>query len=176
MNFEKGFVQVYTGNGKGKTTAAIGQAIRAAGHGLNTCIIQFMKDFPYGEIESLKRFDDHISIFRFGNDNFVLKKENPSDSDIEISENGYDFAKQQIVNKKYQIIILDEILVAIFFKLVTIEKIIDLIKIKPTEIELILTGRYCPKEIIELADLVTDMQEVKHYYSNGILARSGIES
>ncbi len=176
MNLKKGFIQIYTGNGKGKTTAAIGQAIRAAGHGMRTCFIQFMKNYPYGEIKSLERYSDYITIRKFGNDDFVLKKEPPGESDLEIAEDGFNYARVQLLQKEFDIVILDEICVAIYFELFTTDKVLDLFKIKPEQTELILTGRYCPQNLIEKADLVTEMNEIKHYYSKGVTARKGIES
>ena len=173
---EKGFIQVYTGNGKGKTTAAIGQVVRAAGHGFKTCFLQFMKDYPYGEIIALEKYEDYITLLRFGNDNFVFKKQSPSENDLDAAERGVRAASEAITCGKYDIVVLDEVCVAIHFKLLTTEKVLELIDKKPSGLELILTGRYCPPPIIDKADLVTEMKEVKHYYSRNIQARTGIES
>lgn len=172
----KGYIHCYTGNGKGKTTAAIGQAIRAAGAGLKTYIIQFMKDYPYNEIFSLKPLEPWITIEQVGNDDFVIKQKYPSKKDIATAKKGLEKAKKTMLSNKYDIIILDEIFVAIYFKLLDKKELLEFISSKPENIELILTGRYCPQEIIEIADLVTDMQEIKHYYNSGVLARQGIES
>ncbi len=173
---KKGFVQVYTGNGKGKTTAAIGQAVRAAGSGLQTYIIQFMKEYSYSELKSLHYLNKWITIEQCGGDNFVYQKRLPSKKEILKIENGLLKSKQLMLSGNFDIIILDEILVSIYFKLINEKSVIDFIKAKPKEIELILTGRYATQSIINLADLVTEMREVKHYYTNGIEARKGIES
>ncbi|MCU0415423.1 MAG: cob(I)yrinic acid a,c-diamide adenosyltransferase [Ignavibacteriaceae bacterium] len=173
---EQGFVQIYTGNGKGKSTAAIGQAVRAAGFGLKTYIAQFMKEYPYNELVSLKHLSEWITIEQFGGDDFVYKKELPSREERAKAKRGLDTAKEKMLSGKYDLIILDEAIVAIYFKLIETKDLVELIKIKPENVELILTGRYCPEELIELADLVTEMKEVKHYYQKGISSRKGIES
>ena len=173
---KKGFIQIYTGNGKGKTTAAIGQAVRAAGHGLKTFIVQFMKDHPYGEVESLKRLGKWITIEQFGNDEFVLKREHPNNTDVEVVHKALAQVREKMISGKFDLIILDEVCVAIYFRLLNVSEILKLIEEKPEPIELILTGRYCPTELIDKADLVTEMKEVKHYYQKGIIARKGIES
>jgi cob(I)alamin adenosyltransferase len=173
---DKGFVQIYTGNGKGKSTAAIGQAVRAAGFGLKTYIAQFMKEYPYNELNSLKSLSEWITIEQFGGDDFVYKKELPGKEELEKIRQGLQSAKDKMLSGKYSLIILDEAIVAIYFKLFQTEDLIEFIKQKPESVELILTGRYCPEELINLADLVTEMQEVKHYYQKGISSRKGIES
>ncbi len=173
---KKGYIQVYTGNGKGKTTAALGVALRAAGSGFRTLIVQFMKEYPYSELESLKNLNEWITILQFGKDEFVYKGEKPSDEDLKIANNAMAFVKDKMIGKEYDIIILDEVLVSIYFGLLEEEKVVELIQSKPEELELILTGRYCPEQIIVKADLVTEMKEVKHYYSKGILSRKGIDS
>ncbi len=172
----KGFVQIYTGNGKGKSTAAIGQAVRAAGFGLKTYIAQFMKEFPYNELISLKHLSEWITIEQFGGDEFVYKKELPGEEELAKARKGLQSAKEKMLSGEYDLIILDEAIVAIYFKLIETEDLIEFIKTKPNNVELILTGRYCPEELIELADLVTEMKEVKHYYQKGITSRKGIES
>jgi len=159
----KGFIQIYTGNGKGKTTAAIGQAVRAAGAGLKTYIAQFMKDYPYSELESLKLLKDFIEVEQFCGDEFVYKRQLPDESEIKKASDGLSIAKEKMLSGNYDIIILDEV-------------IVELIDSKPESVELILTGRYCPDELISKADLVTEMKEIKHYYSKGITSRKGIES
>ena len=173
---DQGFVQIYTGNGKGKSTAAIGQAIRAAGFGLKTFIAQFMKEYPYNELNSLKHLSDWITIEQFGGDEFVYKKELPGEEELAKAKKGLQTAKEKMLSGGYDLIILDEAIVAIYFKLIRTEELVDFIKEKPGNVELILTGRYCPEELIKLADLVTEMKEVKHYYQEGIKSRRGIES
>ena len=172
----QGFVQVYTGTGKGKTTAAIGLAIRAIGAGLRVYFVQFMKNFPYSELSVLRELEPQLTLKRYGNDDFVLKKQAPSNQLLTIMHQGLEEARQTMLSGKFDLIILDEILVSIYFKLFTVNEIMQFIKDRPDRVELVLTGRYCPDEIIAAADLVTEMKEIKHYYRQGILARKGIES
>lgn len=173
---KKGYTHIYTGNGKGKTSAAIGLAIRAAGFGLKTYIACFMKEFPYSEFTALKKFAGQIDIEPFGKDDFVFRKEYPIGEELYAIKKGLDFAKENMLSGKYDIIILDEICVCHYFKIFSAEEIIEFIKKKPDTIELILTGRYCPEELYQYADLITEMKEVKHYYYSGVNARKGIES
>lgn len=172
----KGFIHIYTGNGKGKTTAALGQALRAAGAGLKTYFAQFMKEYPYSELQSVKLLNEFITIEQFCGDEFVYKKQLPDESEIKKAIDGLNKAKIKMMSNNYDIIVLDEAIVSIYFKLLTVEQIIDFINNKPADVELILTGRYCPVILIEKADLVTEMKEIKHYYSKGITSRKGIES
>lgn len=174
--FEKGFVQIYTGNGKGKSTAAIGQAVRAAGYDLKTYIAQFMKEYPYNELISLKHLSEWITIEQFGGDEFVYKKELPGKVELDKAKKGLQTAKEKMLSGDYDLIILDEAIVAIYFKLIKTKDLIEIINAKPENLELILTGRYCPDELIDLADLVTEMKELKHYYQKGVTSRRGIES
>lgn len=171
-----GFIQIYTGNGKGKSTAAIGQAVRAAGFGLKTYIVQFMKEFPYNELNSLKHLSEWITVEQFGGDKFVYKKDLPGKDELEKAQKGLTSANEKMLSREYDIIILDEAIVAVYFKLIKTEELAEFIKQKPENVELILTGRYCPDELIKLADLVTEMKEIKHYYTKGITSRRGIES
>jgi len=176
QKLEKGFIQVYTGNGKGKSTAAIGQAVRAAGCGLKTYFVMFMKEFPYNEVKSLEKLKDFITIVQIGKDDFVFKKVPPSEEEKSKVKNALAEAKGKMLSGKYNLIILDEIFVSIYFGLVSKEEVISFIDTKPENVELIMTGRYCSQEIVEKTDLVTEMKEVKHYYEKGVLAREGIES
>lgn len=171
----KGYIHIYTGNGKGKTTAALGQALRAAGSGMKTLIIHFMKDFPYSELKSLELLNDYIKVEQFGNDKFVIKKTPPDENDKSPIYEALERVKKAFAEKKYNIIILDEICVAVYFQLLTVEDILPIIDSKPDGVELILTGRYCPQVLIDRADLVTEMKEIKHYYQKGIYSREGIE-
>jgi len=168
-------IQVYTGNGKGKTTAAIGQVIRAAGNGMKTFFAMFMKDYSYSELKILNRLSDFIEIKQYANDKFVFRKKLPSSSLKEEVKNGLSECINKMKSGKYEIMVLDEVLVSIYFQLLELEDLINLIEQKPEAVELILTGRYCPEEIIDLADLVTEMKEVKHYYNKGVLSRKGFE-
>jgi len=170
------FIQIYTGNRKGKTTAAIGLAVRAAGHGLKTCFLQFMKDFPYGELKALELLDRWISVERFGNDSFVFQKRPPSEHEIGAAKDGLKRASEVIHSGEYDIIVLDEVCVTTYFGLLTADEVLPLLEGKPEGVELVLTGRYCPDEWIAKADLVTRMDEVKHYYRQGVTARKGFES
>lgn len=170
----KGLVQVYTGTGKGKTTAALGLALRAVGKGLKVYMIQFMKgDIEYGEITTAKKMEN-FEIIQIGRPEFV-DKNNPAEIDIELANKALEHAREIIACGDYDIVILDEINIALDWKLIDLEKVIDLIKSKPENIELVLTGRYAPQEIIEIADLVTEMKEIKHPYNDGVEARDGIE-
>ena len=172
----KGYIQIYTGNGKGKTTAAIGQAVRAAGYGLKTHIVQFMKEYPYNELMSLRLLNEWITVEQFCGDDFVYKKQLPNEDEIEKARRGLRSAKDKMLGGEYNIIILDEICVSIYFKLLTSGDVLSFLMDKPENVEIILTGRYCPEELIEKADLVTEMKERKHYYKKGVTSRAGIES
>src|SRR5665647_610032 len=158
---EKGLVFVYTGNGKGKTTAALGLAIRAIGYGRKVLIIQFMKGRDYGETLALEKYLPSITLYKCGQDSFVMKN-NLSPLDIELAQKGLDRAREAVYSESYDLVILDEINVAINFKLLPLQEVLDLIKNKPEKLDLGLTGRYAAPEIIELADLVTEMKEIKH--------------
>lgn len=171
---ELGLIQLYTGDGKGKTTAALGQAFRAAGHGLKTLVIQFMKgNIEYGELEASRRLG-LITIRQMGRETFVSKK-NPDPVDIEWAEKALAMAGEEIPSGKWDLVVLDELNVTLDFALVTKEAVERVLDSKPDRVELILTGRYAPDWLIERADLVTEMREVKHYYSEGVAARVGIE-
>ncbi|NPV27505.1 MAG: cob(I)yrinic acid a,c-diamide adenosyltransferase [Firmicutes bacterium] len=175
---KKGLVQVYTGDGKGKTTAALGQAFRAIGRGLKVCMIQFLKGASSGELYTVKRIEPDFQIFRFEKNRgffWTLTDEEKRELKQEI-ETGFAFAKELLAKGECDILILDEIMGVLQNKLLTVEEVCDLIRNKPEHVELILTGRNVPPEIAELADLITEMKEVKHYYTQGIPARVGIES
>lgn len=171
----KGYVQIYTGDGKGKTTAALGQALRAAGSGLKTFIVQFMKNCPYGEIHSLSFLSDWITIEQYGNDMFVFEKKLPTENDIREAQKALQQARKAMVSGKYDIILLDEVCIALYYNLIKLEEVLHLLSDKPEHVEIILTGRYCPTELLKKADLVTEMKEIKHYYKKGVSARKGIE-
>jgi len=175
-NLEKGYIQIYTGNGKGKTTAAIGQAIRAAGNGYRSLIIQFMKEYLYSELKALEHFKEYITIEQYCGDDFVYKNELPSEEEKNKARSALKKATEEFSKNNFDIIILDEVIVSIYFKLIELQDVIDIIKSKPSDKELILTGRYCPQKLLDLADLVTEMKEVKHYYQKGITSRKGFES
>ena len=174
MKTTKGLVIVITGNGKGKTTAAFGQALRAIGQGYKVFVLQFMKGRKYGEFIAAEKYLPHLTISMSGLDSFVMR-ENPAAIDIELAQKGLDAAKNAIKSGKYDMVILDEINVALDFKLIDLQEVIEIIRNKPAGLDLILTGRYAPKEIIKLADTVSVVQEVKHHYKAGIKDRAGIE-
>jgi cob(I)alamin adenosyltransferase len=170
-----GFIHCYTGNGKGKTTAALGLALRAAGHKKKVLIIQFMKgNIEYGELKGVEMLSPYVSLKQFGRESFV-SKENPDEIDVKLALDGLKFASEMIKSNDFNMVILDEINVALDFNLINLKHVINIIKNKPSDLELILTGRYAPKEIIEISDLVTEMKEIKHYFHNKILGREGIE-
>jgi cob(I)alamin adenosyltransferase len=173
MKRRRGYTQVYTGNGKGKTTAALGLSIRAAGAGLKTFIAQFIKMGDYSEIKALKRFSDLIRVEQFGLGRFTNGK--PSPEDIEAAQKGLERIKSIMASDAYKIIILEEANVAVKYGMITVEDIIDLIVNKSFETELVITGRGASEQIIEVADLVTEMRPVKHYFQAGVPARVGIE-
>jgi cob(I)alamin adenosyltransferase len=173
-NLEKGLVQVYTGNGKGKTTAAFGLALRAIGRGLRVCIIQFIKGgFDYGELYVIDRLPG-LKLKAYGRGKFVDEK-NPDKIDMDLAEEALRTAEKAIKEGECDIVILDEVNVALNLKLINVEKVLNIIRKKPARVELVLTGRNAPSEIVQAADLVTEMVEVKHPYSKGFHARKGIE-
>ena len=170
---KKGYVQVYTGDGKGKTTAALGLALRAVGNDFKVFIAQFIKGLEYCEIKALKRLNDSITVKQYGRGCFI--QNNPTKEDIAAARNGLCEITEVISSGKYDLVILDEINIALHFKILTLQDVLDLIEIKPGNVELVLTGRRAEKEIIDKADLVTEMREVKHYFTKGVMARKGIE-
>ncbi|WP_227766124.1 cob(I)yrinic acid a,c-diamide adenosyltransferase [Zhaonella formicivorans] len=172
---EKGLVQVYTGNGKGKSTASFGLAVRAVGGGLKVYIIQFLKTgIDYGEIVALSRFEPELCIKSFGRKGFI-RGTGPTDQDFQLAEEAFALARQVAREGKVDLLILDEINTALYFKLLKLEEVLDFLAHKPEDLEVVLTGRYAPQEIIEAADLVTEMRMIKHPYEKGIAARKGIE-
>ncbi|MBN1541252.1 cob(I)yrinic acid a,c-diamide adenosyltransferase [candidate division KSB1 bacterium] len=169
----QGLVQIYTGDGKGKTTAALGLSLRAAGHGLRTYIGQFMKGRMYGELDALRNFP-LITVNQFGGKK-CIRREEVSEADRRRASKGLMRCRQALHSGSFDLVVLDEILVAIWFDLLPLSNVVELVKYKPPQVELILTGRRAAQELIDLADLVTEMREIKHYYQKGIKARNGIE-
>ncbi len=165
-------IQIYTGNGKGKTTAALGLALRAAGAGLKVYIGQFIKGRPYSEFKILKRIPN-IKIELFGRKCFIKRK--PSQKDIDLACAGLKRVRQIIAKKTYDLVILDEINIALHLGLLGENEVTNLIKSWPKDVELVLTGRWAHTKIIKLADLVSEIKDIKHYYKKGIRARKGIE-
>ena len=165
---------VNTGHGKGKTTAALGQVFRALGHGFNICVLQFLKgSWKYGELEAAKRFSDLMEIHALGK-GFTWKSEN-IEEDIELARNAWDFAKKVIFSKKFKMVVLDELTYLITYGMVREEEILDCLKSRPSGVHIIVTGRDASHGLIELADLVTEMNDIKHPFHNGVKAQRGIE-
>ena len=173
-SWAKGYVQVYTGNGKGKTTAAFGLALRAAGAGLPVFFAQFVKGLEYSEIHAIKRFEDLITLRQYGRGRFI--RGNPSKEDVRAAREGLAEIRGILQSGKYKVVILDEANIATFFGLFPVEDLLALIDEKPDDVELLLTGRNADEKVLDRADLVTEMKEVKHYYVDGVQGRKGIES
>ncbi len=169
----KGFLQVYTGDGKGKTTAALGLAMRAAGAGLSVYVAQFVKGMKYSELVTLAKLSEYITLKQYGRDCFINR--DPQKEDIRAAQDGLKEVREIMCSGKYQVIILDEANIATFYNLFTVEDLLDFIHAKPEDVELVITGRRADPRILEAADLVTEMKEIKHYYQKGIQARDGIE-
>ncbi len=170
----KGYIHVYTGNGKGKTTAAIGMSIRAAGAGKKVFFAQFVKGMVYSEVKAIKQFLPQITIKQYGLNCFIYNE--PKQEDIDAARNGLQEVTKIIFSGKYDIVVLDEANIAIYYRLFNVEELIKILKRKPEQTEIIITGRYAHNSLIEFADLVTEMKEVKHYFNKGIKVRKGIEA
>ena len=171
--WERGCVQVYTGDGKGKTTAAFGLALRAAGAGLRVFIAQFMKGRDCGELHTFEKLSDQIAIKQYGREGFIHGE--PDEEDIRAAREGLEEAILAIQSGDYDLVILDEANVAVDFELFSIDDLLAAIDERPEHVELVITGRKAHPRLIERADLVTEMREVKHYYQDGLGARRGIE-
>ena len=170
---EKGYIQVYTGNGKSKTTACMGLALRAAGAGFKVFIGQFLKGQKYSELKSFEMLAPYIEFKQLGGKSFVFGK--PTDDDIAQALEGFEICKEKLLSGNYDVVIMDEINVAQHIGLIPLEKVLELMDNKPPHTELIMSGRYAAQEIMDKADLVTEMREIKHYYNIGVDARTGIE-
>ncbi|MFC2151039.1 cob(I)yrinic acid a,c-diamide adenosyltransferase [Bacteroidota bacterium] len=169
----QGFIQVYTGNGKGKTTAALGLALRAYGADKKIFIGQFIKGKHYSELDSIEKYLDEIVIKQYGLDCFIVNE--PEEKDIVAAQNGFNEMEKIIKSGEYDLVIMDELNIALYYKLLDIAKVLEIIKQKPKHVEIVITGRYAHEKIIEMADLVTEMNEIKHYFSEGVQARLGVE-
>ncbi len=174
-----GYIQVYTGNGKGKTTASLGLALRALGRGWKVLIVMFTKGGSnYGEIHSFSNLSDDIKnrfkVINAGLDRIVYKN-NINDNDRSEISKGWDFAKNAIQNCEYELVILDEANIALDLGLIDLEDMLNTLKNKPKGVEIVLTGRNAPKEVIEIAHLVSEIHPVKHYWDIGVEAREGVE-
>ncbi len=171
---EKGLIMVFTGNGKGKTTSALGQAVRAMGHGYKVCIIQFIKGaWAYGELEALKRFDDLLEFHVEGN-GFTWQSKDVNKDRAKARE-AWSMAQKKISSNQYDMVILDEFTYLHHFRMIDADDIAKMMAQKPRGLHLVITGRYAPKFLIDHADLVSDIQEVRHPYKSGIMAQKGIE-
>ena len=194
-NNKKGYVQVYTGNGKGKTTAALGITMRASGAGKKIAFIQFMKALGYSEQKVLPTLPgvtwktlgkpffiakagsiSEEDLAQYGDACVVFEEGNPPEEYVKMISDGFAETRAMVTSGNYDMVVLDEINCAMYFGLIGVEEVLDLIRTKPEHTELILTGRCAPDEIIDAADLVTEMREIKHYYNEGVEARKGIEN
>ncbi|MCQ1528366.1 cob(I)yrinic acid a,c-diamide adenosyltransferase [Lutispora saccharofermentans] len=170
---DKGQIQIYTGNGKGKTTAALGLSLRAVCAGKKVYFGQFIKGMEYSELKAAN-YLPNFEIHQFGRNCFIFN--DPAKEDILAAGKGLKTVGDVLKNKSYDIVVLDELNVAIYYKLFSTEEVIRILEERAENIEVIITGRYAPQELIDMADLVTEMKEIKHYYRKGIQARKGIES
>jgi cob(I)alamin adenosyltransferase len=175
MDLERtpGFVHVYTGDGKGKTTAAMGLALRAAGAGWNVFIGQFAKGSRCSELKALERFSDRIKVRQFGRACFIGRQ--PEQADIDSAQLGLAECREVVLSEDHRLVVLDEANVAVALGLIPLDDLLSLIDVRPGPVELVITGRWAHRYVIDRSDLVTEMQEVKHYYHQGVLARTGIE-
>jgi cob(I)alamin adenosyltransferase len=172
----KGYVQIYTGDGKGKTTAALGLALRAAGSGLKVCIVQFMKGQHYSELDAIPLLGGLVAIEQYGHPTFCRFTDPPDPKDVARAHEAFERLNELMDSKACDILIADEIITAMKFSLLAEKEVLDLINSKPDGMELIATGRGATQALVDAADLVTEMREVKHYYRQGISARRGIEN
>jgi len=173
QTLNKAYIHVYTGNGKGKTTAALGLAVRASGYGMKTYIGQFMKGRHYGELTALH---DHpcITIEQYG-DVECVHREEITKKHVDQAQQGLKKVREIMLSNQYDIIILDEINVAVWFDLISTRQVLELLDRRPKHVEIVMTGRRAPKALVEIADVVSEIKEIKHYYQRGIIARTGIE-
>jgi cob(I)alamin adenosyltransferase len=172
----RGCLQVYTGDGKGKTTAAFGLALRAVGRGLKVFIGQFMKGSEYGELSGAALSGGLIQVEQFGSSTCITMLEKPAEVDVELAHRGLERAREILTSGDYPIVVLDEVNVAVYFRLISEAELLDLVQSRPPQVELVCTGRYAPASLVERADLVTEMKAVKHPYGTlELAARDGIE-
>jgi cob(I)alamin adenosyltransferase len=169
----KGFIHVYTGNGKGKTSAAMGLVLRAAGAGLSVFVSQFAKDGSSSEIRGLKRFSGQVEVAAFGTGLFLTSP--PASAEISAARRGLDRVRNVLKAAAHDLVVMDEACVAVSLGLFSIEDLLSVVDAKALSTELVITGRNAPAQLIARADLVTEMREIKHYFRNGVAARRGIE-
>lgn len=168
----KGYIHIYTGDGKGKTTAAFGLAVRALCAGKSVFIGQFVKSMKYNETSITEKFDQ-IKIEQFGNGCMLTRE--AAEDDVRMAHEGLSRCEEILLSGEYELVVLDELTIALFLGLIELEQVLKLLQSKRPETEIVITGRYAPQELIDIADLVTDMREVKHYYTQGVLSRDGID-
>lgn len=169
---EKGYIHVYTGNGKGKTTAAFGLALRAVCAGKKVYVGQFVKGMKYCEA-TCDKYLPNIEIHQFGDTCFIDRE--PTEEDIQLAKDGYDACAAALKSGAYDLVVLDEINIALYFKLFSVEDVIKMLEDRAPHVEVVLTGRYAPDALLDIADLVTEMKEIKHYYTQGVLSREGFD-
>jgi len=173
---QKGSIIVLTGEGKGKTTAALGMAMRAVGHGFRVAFLQFIKGtWKYGELEAAKRLKPELELEPLGEGFVHVDPLNPDPRDVEVTRKAWEVCKEKILSGHYFMVVLDEINYALSYGLLPLAEVLEVLKKRPDHVHVVLTGRNAPQEIIELADLVTEMKEIKHPFSKGIVSRKGIE-
>ena len=170
----KGYVHVYTGDGKGKTTAALGLAVRALGAGLRVFIAQFAKGMHYSELDTIESLGDRIRVRQYGRTCFIEGE--PTQEDRDCARRGLEESTEVLAGGRYDIAVLDEACIALHYRLFSTQDLLDAVRGRADGVEVVITGRRAPKELIDAADLVTEMREVKHYYARGVKARKGIES
>ena len=164
----KGYIHIYTGNGKGKTTASLGLAVRAALADKRVFIGQFIKGMEYSELK-LPDYIPNIKIYQFGRDCFIYNE--PTEEDILAARQGLDICREVLKEGKWDVVILDELNIALYYNLCQVQEVLEILDNKKENVEVVITGRYAPKELIDKADLVTEMVEIKHYYNKGVEAR-----
>ncbi|MFY9312798.1 MAG: cob(I)yrinic acid a,c-diamide adenosyltransferase [Tepidanaerobacteraceae bacterium] len=169
---EKGYIQVYTGNGKGKTTAALGLSLRAVCAGKKVFFAQFVKGMRYSELDA-EKYLPGLTIKQFGRQCFIYDE--PTEEDIEAAVKGLEECERILASGEYDLVVLDEINIALYYKLFPLDRVLSMLDKRHEKTEVVLTGRYAPQELIDRADLVTEMKEIKHYYNKGVPAREGIE-
>ena len=168
----KGYIHVYTGNGKGKTTAAVGLAVRALCADMSVYVGQFVKNMKYNETK-IEALFPKLKVEQLGTGCFIFRE--PSQEDIDMARDGLERCRKILAEGNYDMVVLDEINIAIYFHLISVTDVIDAINNRKPNVEVVITGRYAPQELIDIADLVTEMNEVKHYYQQGVLSRNGID-
>ncbi len=170
---EKGYVHVYTGKGKGKTTAALGLVLRAVGAGWRVLLVQFLKKGRYSEIKALESLGDRVTVLQFGSGRFVRGR--PDAEDVSRAVEGLEETERAMMSGRYDLVVLDEVNCALRMGLIPVERVEEFLQKRPQHVEVVLTGRGAPERILRFADLVTRMEEVKHYFRSGVQAREGIE-